>query len=152
MINTSRSSCATRISPPKVYLPTCQDTGTIILGKKGQRVWTGGSDEAAWPGVYTTPARTTCAHGTRALDRKKLTLAPTLAAQIEYHNATDGDESNFLCIAKAAASANKNLSGPGNQSADHPGEAEKLLVEKMCTLGLPPVRTAFADRRYLGGS
>jgi fumarate hydratase class I len=31
----------------KGVLPTCQDTGTaIIMGKKGQRVWTGG-DEAA---------------------------------------------------------------------------------------------------------
>ena len=35
-------------------LPFCQDTGTaIILGKKGQRVWTGGGDEAALSeGVY----------------------------------------------------------------------------------------------------
>ncbi len=31
----------------KGILPTCQDTGTaIIVGKKGQRVWTGGGDEA----------------------------------------------------------------------------------------------------------
>src|SRR5687767_8211001 len=29
-------------------LPMCQDTGTaIIMGKKGERVWTGGGDEAA---------------------------------------------------------------------------------------------------------
>ena len=29
-------------------LPMCQDTGTaIIMGKKGQRIWTGGNDEAA---------------------------------------------------------------------------------------------------------
>lgn len=29
----------------KGVLPTCQDTGTaIIVGKKGQRVWTGGGD------------------------------------------------------------------------------------------------------------
>ena len=37
-------------------LPFCQDTGTaIILGKKGQRVWTGGGDEAALSkGVYNT--------------------------------------------------------------------------------------------------
>ena len=29
-------------------LPMCQDTGTaIIMGKKGQRVWTDGDDEAA---------------------------------------------------------------------------------------------------------
>ena len=29
-------------------LPMCQDTGTaIVMGKKGQRVWTGGNDAAA---------------------------------------------------------------------------------------------------------
>lgn len=40
----------------KGILPTCQDTGTaIIVGKKGQRVWTGGGDEAALArGVYNT--------------------------------------------------------------------------------------------------
>ncbi|AWT17846.1 hypothetical protein DMP75_04460 [Klebsiella michiganensis] len=40
----------------KGVLPTCQDTGTaIITGKKGQRVWTGGGDEAALAqGVYNT--------------------------------------------------------------------------------------------------
>ncbi len=40
----------------KGVLPTCQDTGTaIIVGKKGQRVWTGGGDEAALArGVYDT--------------------------------------------------------------------------------------------------
>jgi len=40
----------------KGILPTCQDTGTaIITGKKGQRVWTGGGDEAALSqGVYNT--------------------------------------------------------------------------------------------------
>ncbi len=66
----------------KGILPTCQDTGTaIIMGKKGQRVWTGGGDEAALAqGVYTTPiSRTTCA--TRRTHRwiciKRLTLAPT---------------------------------------------------------------------------
>src|SRR5271157_5532521 len=31
-----------------MVLPMCQDTGTaIIIGKKGQRVWTGGGDESA---------------------------------------------------------------------------------------------------------
>ena len=40
----------------KGVLPTCQDTGTaLIMGKKGQRVWTGGDDEAALTrGVYNT--------------------------------------------------------------------------------------------------
>src|SRR5438046_1489021 len=37
-------------------LPMCQDTGTaIVMGKKGQAVWTGGGDEAATAkGVYQT--------------------------------------------------------------------------------------------------
>ncbi|VEA99452.1 fumarate hydratase FumB [Klebsiella pneumoniae] len=50
------SSCATRKIAAKGVLPTCQDTGTaIIMGKKGQRVWTGGGDEAALAqGVYNT--------------------------------------------------------------------------------------------------
>ena len=31
-----------------MVLPMCQDTGTaIVMGKKGQRVWTGGGDEVA---------------------------------------------------------------------------------------------------------
>ncbi|MCS5807488.1 fumarate hydratase [Klebsiella pneumoniae subsp. pneumoniae] len=44
-------------------LPTCQDTGTaIIMGKKGQRVWTGGGDEAALAQGCTTPIpKITCA-------------------------------------------------------------------------------------------
>lgn len=33
----------------KGILPFCQDTGTaIIIGKKGQQVWTGGNDEEAF--------------------------------------------------------------------------------------------------------
>ncbi|XPE44391.1 fumarate hydratase [Shigella flexneri] len=40
-------SCVTPTSRRKRFL-TCQDTGTaIIVGKKGQRVWTGGGDEVA---------------------------------------------------------------------------------------------------------
>src|SRR6202163_127264 len=37
-------------------LPMCQDTGTaIVMGKKGQAVWTGGGDEAAIArGIYET--------------------------------------------------------------------------------------------------
>lgn len=52
----------------KGVLPTCQDTGTaIIVGKKGQRVWTGGGDEEALSKVSITPiSKITCAiHRTR---------------------------------------------------------------------------------------
>jgi tartrate dehydratase alpha subunit/fumarate hydratase class I-like protein len=39
-----------------MVLPSCQDTGTaIVIGKKGQHVWTDGDDEAALSeGVYRT--------------------------------------------------------------------------------------------------
>jgi fumarate hydratase, class I len=38
--------------------PMCQDTGTaVIMGKKGQQVWTGGGDEASLSlGVYNAYA------------------------------------------------------------------------------------------------
>jgi fumarate hydratase, class I len=43
-----------------MVLPSCQDTGTaIVIGKKGQRVWTGGDDEAALArGVFKTYTET----------------------------------------------------------------------------------------------
>ncbi len=41
-------------------LPFCQDTGTaIILGKKGQNVWTGACDEEYLSHGSTTPTRAT---------------------------------------------------------------------------------------------
>lgn len=47
----------------KGVLPTCQDTGTaIIVGKKGQRVWTGGGDEETLSKASITPiSKITCA-------------------------------------------------------------------------------------------
>ena len=43
-----------------MVLPSCQDTGTaIVIGKKGQRVWTNGADEEAIAaGVYRTYTET----------------------------------------------------------------------------------------------
>ena len=53
-------------------LPMCQDTGTaIVMGKKGQRVWTGGDDEAALArGVHKTYTETNLRYqpGRAALD------------------------------------------------------------------------------------
>ncbi|XPE46145.1 fumarate hydratase [Shigella flexneri] len=62
-------------------LPTCQDTGTaIIMGKKGQRVWTGGGDEAALArGVYNTYIEDNLRYSQNAaLDMyKEVNTAPT---------------------------------------------------------------------------
>ncbi len=72
----------------KGVLPTCQDTGTaIIMGKKGQRVWTGGGDEAALArGVYNTYTEDNLRYSQNApLDMyKEVNTGTNLPAQIEY--------------------------------------------------------------------
>jgi hypothetical protein len=60
-------------------LPMCQDTGTaIVMGKKGQYVFTGGGDEAALArGVFAPTTRPTCA--TRSSRRSTCTRRRTPA-------------------------------------------------------------------------
>jgi fumarate hydratase class I len=93
-------------------LPMCQDTGTaIIMGKKGQLVFTGGGDEAALSrGVAETYTGTSLRYSQLApLDtyREKNT-GTNLPAQIDIH-AVDGDAYKFLFMAKGGGSANKTL-------------------------------------------
>ena len=94
----------------KGVLPTCQDTGTaIIMGKKGQRVWTGGGDEAALSqGVYNTYIEDNLRYSQNAaLDMyKEVNTGTNLPAQIDLYS-VDGDEYKFLCMAKGGGSANK---------------------------------------------
>ena len=93
-------------------LPSCQDTGTaIVMGKKGQLVYTGGGDEAALSrGIRDAY---------RDLNLRYSQLAPldmytekntgtNLPAQVEIY-ATDGDEYGLLFMAKGGGSANKSL-------------------------------------------
>ena len=90
--------------------PMCQDTGTaIIMGKKGEKVWTGGGDEAALSkGVFNAYTR----HNLRYSQNAPLTMFEekntgcNLPAQIDLH-AVDGDAYSFLFIAKGRRSANK---------------------------------------------
>ncbi len=69
-------------------LPTCQDHGTaIIVGKIGQRVWTGGGDEAALArGVYNTYIEDNLRYSKNApLDSyKELNNGTNLPAQIGW--------------------------------------------------------------------
>jgi fumarate hydratase class I len=131
----------------KGILPTCQDTGTaIIVGKKGQRVWTGGGDEAALAqGVYNTYIEPAL-FANAALDMyKEVNTGTNLPAQIDLY-AVDGDEYKFLCIAKGGGSANKTYLYQETKALLTPGKAENYLVEKMRTLGTaacPPYHIAF---------
>ena len=133
----------------KGVLPTCQDTGTaIITGKKGQRVWTGGGDEAALAqGVYNTYIQDNLRYSQNApLDMyKEVNTGTNLPAQIDLY-ATDGEEYKFLCIAKGGGSANKTYLYQETKALITPAKLKNYLVEKMRSLGTaacPPYHIAF---------
>ena len=133
----------------KGVLPTCQDTGTaIIMGKKGQRVWTGGGDEAALSrGVYNTYIEDNLRYSQNAaLDMyKEVNTGSNLPAQIDLYS-VDGDEYKFLCIAKGGGSANKTYLYQETKALLSPGKLKAYLVEKMRSLGTaacPPYHIAF---------
>lgn len=133
----------------KGVLPTCQDTGTaIIMGKKGQRVWTGGGDEAALSqGVYNTYISDNLRYSQNAaLDMyKEVNTRTNLPAQIDLYS-VDGDEYKFLCVAKGGGSANKTYLYQETKALITPAKLKNYLVEKMRTLGTaacPPYHIAF---------
>ena len=133
----------------KGVLPTCQDTGTaIIMGIKGQRVWTGGGDEAALTrGVYNTYTEDNLRYSQNAaLDMyKEVNTGTNLPAQIDLYS-VDGDEYKFLCMAKGGGSANKTYLYQETKALITPAKLKKYLVEKMRTLGTaacPPYHIAF---------
>ncbi|MGG5840021.1 fumarate hydratase, partial [Huaxiibacter chinensis] len=133
----------------KGVLPTCQDTGTaIIMGKKGQRVWTGGGDEAALSqGVYNTYVEDNLRYSQNAaLDMyKEVNTGTNLPAQIDLYS-VDGDEYKFLCVAKGGGSANKTYLYQETKALITPAKLKNYLVEKMRSLGTaacPPYHIAF---------
>ena len=77
----------------------CQDTGTaIVIGKKGQRVWTGGDDDAALArGIRRTYTETNLRYSQMApLDMfKEINTGNNLPAQIDLY-ADRGRRVQFL--------------------------------------------------------
>ena len=129
-------------------LPFCQDTGTaIILGKRGQRIWTGGGDEAALSqGVYNTYTKENLRYSqTAPLSMYEETnTGSNLPAQIDLL-ATDGDSYDFLFVAKGGGSANKTFLFQETKALLNPASLEKFCIEKMGTLGTsacPPYHIA----------
>lgn len=80
-------------------LPFCQDTGTAtIIGKKGERVWTGVNDEEYLSkGIYKTYTEENLRYSqTVALDMyREINSGTNLPAQIDLY-ATPGAEYKFL--------------------------------------------------------
>ena len=129
-------------------LPMCQDTGTaIVMGKKGQRVWTGGGDEAAIAeGISRTYTETNLRYSQVApLDMfEEVNTGDNLPAQIDLL-ATDGDEYHFLFIAKGGGSANKTFLYQETKALLNPESLIKFIDEKIRTLGTaacPPYHLA----------
>ncbi len=129
-------------------LPMCQDTGTaIVMGKKGQRVWTGGGDEAALAeGVLRTYTEANLRYSqVSPLDMyNEVNTGNNLPAQIDIF-ATDGDEYEFLFIAKGGGSANKSFLFQETKALLNPDSLMKFLDEKIRTLGTaacPPYHLA----------
>ncbi|HXK99810.1 MAG: fumarate hydratase [Dysgonamonadaceae bacterium] len=133
----------------KGVLPFCQDTGTaIIIGKKGQRVWTEGNDaEALSRGVYNTFVNENLRYSQNAplTMYEEVNTGCNLPAQIDLYAVT-GNEYEFLCIAKGGGSANKTFLFQETKALLRPDKLECFLIEKMKMLGTtacPPYHIAF---------
>ncbi|KHS68596.1 fumarate hydratase [Pectobacterium brasiliense] len=133
----------------KGILPTCQDTGTaIIVGKKGQNVWTGGNDaEALSKGVYNTFVEDNLRYSQNAaLDMyKEVNTGTNLPAQIDLYS-TEGEDYKFLFVTKGGGSANKTYLYQETKALLTPGKLKSFLIEKMRSLGTaacPPYHIAF---------
>jgi len=128
--------------------PMCQDTGTaVIMGKKGQQVFTEGDDEEALSrGVYLAYTGDNLRYSQNAplsMYEEKNTGC-NLPAQIELY-AVPGDTYSFLMIAKGGGSANKTYLYQETKAVLTPGTLVPFLVSKMKSLGTaacPPYHLA----------
>ena len=137
-----------------MVLPSCQDTGTaIVMGKKGQQVWThstgaapGGDEEALAKGVFRTYTETHLRYSQVApiTMYEEVNTGTNLPAQIEL-TAVDGDEYHFLFITKGGGSANKTFLFQETKAVLNPESLLAFVGEKIKTLGTaacPPYHLA----------
>jgi fumarate hydratase class I len=129
-------------------LPMCQDTGTaIVMGKKGQLVFTGGGDEAAIArGIFDTYLTSNLRYSQLApLDMyREANTNDNLPAQIEIF-ATEGDAYKFLFMAKGGGSANKSYLFQETKALLNPKSLLAFVEAKIRSLGTaacPPYHLA----------
>ncbi|MBK8480461.1 MAG: fumarate hydratase [Proteobacteria bacterium] len=129
-------------------LPSCQDTGTaIVLGKKGQRVFSGDDDaEAIARGIFETYQDTSLRYSQLApLDLyREVNTGTNLPAQIELF-ATGGESYKFLFMAKGGGSANKSFLFQETKALLNPESLLRFLEQKIRNLGTaacPPYHLA----------
>ena len=130
-------------------LPTCQDTGTaIVIGKKGQNVWTGFNDEKAIThGIYKTYTEENLRYSqTVPLSMyEEINSRTNLPAQIDLY-ASEGNSYEFLFVSKGGGSANKTFLYQETKALLNPKRLKEFCREKMASLGTsacPPYHLAF---------
>ncbi|MDF1753545.1 MAG: fumarate hydratase [Verrucomicrobiales bacterium] len=130
-------------------LPGCQDTGTaIIMGKKGQQVWTGGGDEEAIAkGVWKTYQEENLRYSQLApltlFDEKN--TKNNLPCQTEIYS-TEGSQYQFLFMTKGGGSANKTFLFQETKALLNKDRLIEFCVEKMKAIGTsacPPYHLAW---------
>ncbi len=129
-------------------LPMCQDTGTaIVMGKKGDRVFTGINDEEALSrGIFDTYQTSNLRYSQMAplSMYEEVNTKNNLPAQIELY-ATEGDSYKFLFMAKGGGSANKTYLFQETKALLNPERLLSFIEEKMKGLGTaacPPYHLA----------
>ncbi|MBB4287270.1 fumarate hydratase [Roseospira goensis] len=131
-----------------MVLPMCQDTGTaIILGKKGERVFTGADDALALSdGVANAYGRLNLRYSQMSPRTlyDEVNTGNNLPAQIDLF-ATQGDEYKFLFMAKGGGSANKTFLYQQTRALLNPKSLMAFLEAQVKTLGTsacPPYHLA----------
>ncbi|MDP6580973.1 MAG: fumarate hydratase [Vicinamibacterales bacterium] len=131
-------------------LPGCQDTGTaIVLGHKGENVFTGGDDSVVLSqGIYDAYDQCNLRYSQMApLDMfSEKNTGSNLPAQIEIY-AEPGDEYELLFIAKGGGSANKTFLYQETKALLNPASLLAFAEEKMRSIGTsacPPYHLALA--------
>ncbi len=129
-------------------LPMCQDTGTaIVMGKRGERVLTGGDDERAITlGIQQTYETSALRFSQMAPITMwdEINTGTNLPAQIELY-ATAGAAYTLLFMAKGGGSANKSYLYQETKAVLNRPSMLKFLDEKLRTLGTsacPPYHLA----------
>ncbi len=129
-------------------LPMCQDTGTaIIMGKKGESVWTGADDEAALSEGILRAYRDRFLRYSQVSPLsmfEETNTGTNLPAQIDLY-AVPGDTYKFMFMAKGGGSANKSFLYQETKALLNPERLHNFLDEKIRSLGTaacPPYHLA----------
>jgi len=129
-------------------LPTCQDTGTaIVIGKKGENVWTGSDDaKSLSKGIYETYRDRNLRYSQvvpfTMFDEKN--TGNNLPAQIDLY-ATEGNSYEFLFVTKGGGSGNKTFLYQQTKSLLNEENLTKFIREKIKDIGTsacPPYHLA----------